>query len=365
MHTRVVVYGGRPARGGGGGRCGRLAADRRHLDLRGRARHAAALDAADDVHRLAGGPSSRPGTPLGRRVLRPAGRRAFLARAYDRDLTSGSGVAESDRRARGTVRLLTARRASGRRSASPGRARSTCSGSTTTSTCAGIERALRRLGYTPPRGGSGTRRHLGRGRRPGRAGSTADLTPMQQNVVVLPDQKLVLMSDSAGYLAEAAAVAAGKADVADLSTTPAWPASPGRPTTRSPRCSGPRPSPARTSRWARPPRRTSRRASGWSRRPASVSPLEGLVMAQQPDRRLRRRDALRDLRPGVPRTSSRGSTSPPATGAGAGRLVRRPVHASPPARPTARTSCSPLTPRSRTPRALRPRPPGPVLFATC
>ena len=75
----------------------------------------------------------------------------------------------------------------------------------------GIERALRRLGYTAPRGGSGTGgTWVGGADLVARL--SADLTPIQQNVVVLPDDKLVLMSDSAGYLTEAARVARGKAD---------------------------------------------------------------------------------------------------------------------------------------------------------
>jgi hypothetical protein len=40
----------------------------------------------------------------------------------------------------------------------------------------------------------------------------ADLTPVQQNVAVFPDDHLVLMSDNAAYLSTATAVAKGSAD---------------------------------------------------------------------------------------------------------------------------------------------------------
>ena len=149
-------------------------------------------------------------------MSRPAARRsgagssgrqvaAFLSRAYDLDLTSGSGVAESTAALRRTYGF------------SPLDAQWEALGQSRQGQVdvmrldddvdlAGVERALRRLGYTAPPAGSGNG-----GTWVGGADLVArldpDLTPMQQNVVVLPDDHLVLMSDSAAYLAAAARVA--------------------------------------------------------------------------------------------------------------------------------------------------------------
>jgi len=75
----------------------------------------------------------------------------------------------------------------------------------------GVENNLRTLGYTPPSGGSGTG-----GVWVGGADLVAQidgsLTPVEQNVAVLPDQHLVLLSDSASYLQAAVSVAKGDGD---------------------------------------------------------------------------------------------------------------------------------------------------------
>jgi hypothetical protein len=72
----------------------------------------------------------------------------------------------------------------------------------------GVERNLRRLGYTPPADGAGTGGVW--------AGTTdlvaqidPSLTPVMQNVVVLPEQRVVLLSDSDGYASSSAAVVTG------------------------------------------------------------------------------------------------------------------------------------------------------------
>ena len=74
----------------------------------------------------------------------------------------------------------------------------------------GVERNLRTLGYAPPSGGAGSGGVW--------AGSTdlvvqidPALTPVMQNVVVLPEQHLVLLSDSAAYASKAASVVRGDA----------------------------------------------------------------------------------------------------------------------------------------------------------
>ena len=134
----------------------------------------------------------------------------FLGRAYDLDLTSGSAVAESTYAMQEKYGF------------SPLDAEWEAFGQSHQGQVdvmrveddvdlAGVERALRRLGYTPPRGGSGQG-----GTWVGGADlvATVDpgLTPVQQNVAVLPDDHLVLMSDSASYLSAATSVARGDED---------------------------------------------------------------------------------------------------------------------------------------------------------
>ncbi|NUR07037.1 MAG: hypothetical protein HOQ45_08510 [Nocardioidaceae bacterium] len=154
--------------------------------------------------------------------------RGFLNRAYDRDLTSGSAISDSTS---ALSRLY---------GFSPLDAQWEALGQSREGQVdvvrvdddvdlAGVERALRRLGYTPPAGGSGSG-----GTWAGGADLVArispDLTPVQQNVVVLPDEKLVLMSDNAAYASAAADSATGDArslsdvtgidDLADAAATP-------------------------------------------------------------------------------------------------------------------------------------------------
>jgi hypothetical protein len=133
--------------------------------------------------------------------------RAFLERAYERDLTSGSGLWDSTS---GLTRLY---------GFSPLDAQWEVLGQSRQGQVDvlrvdddvdldGVERALRRLGYQPPASGSGQG-----GTWAGGADLVArldpSLTPVLQNVVVLPDQRLVLMSDSASYVTSAAEVVTG------------------------------------------------------------------------------------------------------------------------------------------------------------
>ena len=219
---------------------------------------------------------------------------------------------------------------------------------------AGVERALRRLGYTPPRGGSGTggtwvggpdlvaqtrrRPHAGaaerRGaaRRPPRAdvgqrglpvrgggrspGATADsLTPRPgcPRLAAAADDPVAAVQWTSTFACEDLTM--GSADEGDQQTGERLVAKAG-----------------------------------------DVSPLEGLVMAQQPDR---------SLVVGMHfETSDQADREPPdpgrpglRPGARAGRLVRGPVRGHRPARPTARTSCSPRPRRSRTARCCPTLPP--------
>lgn len=149
------------------------------------------------------------GTTLGVRS-RPAAVSAFLSRAYDLDLTSGSGVGDSTA-ALGRLYGF-----------SPLDARWEALGQSRQGQVdvlrldddvdmSRLEGRLRTLGYAKPSTG------------PGHGGTWAgtpelvsqlspDLTPLQQNVVVLPDQHLVLTSDTASYASEAARVATGSED---------------------------------------------------------------------------------------------------------------------------------------------------------
>ncbi len=132
---------------------------------------------------------------------------AFLNRAYDRDLTGTSAVSDS------TYVLMQ------RFGFSPLDAQWEVLGQSRAGQVdvlrlddgvdlAGVERSLRTLGYTPPARGSGTG-----GTWVGGADLVAeidpDLTPVEQNLVVLPDRHLVLMSDSASYVSAAAEVVRG------------------------------------------------------------------------------------------------------------------------------------------------------------
>jgi hypothetical protein len=132
---------------------------------------------------------------------------AFLTRAYDLDLTSGSAVAESTYALQDKLGF------------SPLHADWEAFGQgkdgqvdvmrvDDSVDLAGVERRLRSLGYTPPRTGPGSG-----GTWVGGSDLVAqidpDLTPVQQNVAVLGDQHLVVMSDNAAYLSASTAVVKG------------------------------------------------------------------------------------------------------------------------------------------------------------
>lgn len=134
----------------------------------------------------------------------------FLGRAYDLDLTSGSGVSDS-------TSVLAQRFGF-----SPLHARWEALGQSRQGQVdvmklddevdmPGIERALRRLGYKPPSSGAGKGGTWLGG--PDLVSTiSGDLTPIEQYVVVLPDDKLVLMSDNQDYATLAAKVASGSGD---------------------------------------------------------------------------------------------------------------------------------------------------------
>ena len=135
---------------------------------------------------------------------------AFTDRAYDLDLTSGSALAESVHALQqhyGFSPLHAQWEAFGQGKQGQVDVLRVDDGVD----LAGVERTLRRLGYDTPSAGSGQG-----GTWTGGADLVAqldpDLTPVQQNVVVVPDQHLVLMSDNAGYLSSAAHVVTASGD---------------------------------------------------------------------------------------------------------------------------------------------------------
>lgn len=206
----------------------------------------------------------------------------FLSRAYDRDLTSGSGVAESTA-VLGDLFGFSPLDAQWEALGQSRQGQVDVLRLDDDTDMPGIERALRRLGYTAPRGGSGTGgTWVGGADLVARL--SADLTPIQQNVVVLPDDKLVLMSDSAGYLTAAARVARGEAD--SLTSEAGVTA-----------LAGAADDPVSAVQWTSTfacEDLTMGSADDADQqvgdrliaKAGKVSPLEGLVMAQQPDRRL-------------------------------------------------------------------------------
>ncbi|CAN5538907.1 hypothetical protein BH10ACT10_BH10ACT10_23510 [soil metagenome] len=132
---------------------------------------------------------------------------AFLTRAYDLDLTSGSAVAESTYALQdklGFSPLHTDWETFGQ--GKDGQVDVLRVDDSVD--LAAVERRLKSLGYTPPRAGSGTG-----GTWVGGSDLVAqidpDLTPVQQNVAVLADQHLVVMSDNAAYLSASTSVVKG------------------------------------------------------------------------------------------------------------------------------------------------------------
>lgn len=209
----------------------------------------------------------------------------FLDRAYDLDLTSGSGVTDSTRalsRHYGFSPLDAEWEALGQSRKGQVDVMRLDDGVD----MAGIERALRRLGYDAPPAGSG-QDGTWIGTPELVAQLDGDLTPLQQNVAVLPEKRLVLMSDSASYASEAAAVAAGDDEASGSLLDDEGVAS------LADRVDEPAAAVQWTSTFAcedltmgsaseedqQAGKRLVARAGG-------ISPLEGLVIAQQPDRRL-------------------------------------------------------------------------------
>ncbi len=207
---------------------------------------------------------------------------AFLTRAYDLDLTSGSGVDDATRvlsRRFGFSPLDVKWEALGQsRKGQVDVLRLDDDVDTPA-----IERKLDKLGYDAPPGDQGKGGTW--------AGSddlvskiSVDLSPLQQNFAVLPDQHLVLMSDSAAYVSAAAEVAKGSGDsVLDVAGVKSLAKVADQPATAV----------QWTSTFACADLSMGSADQGDQRvgdrlvaAAGKISPLEGLVMAQQPDRHI-------------------------------------------------------------------------------
>jgi hypothetical protein len=221
------------------------------------------------------------GTKLGASSSRSAVQ-AFLDRAYDLDTTATSAVSDS------TYALMH------RFGFSPLDARWEVLGQSREGQVdvmrlddsvdlAGVERSLRTLGYKPPSGGAGSG-----GTWLGGADLVTeispDLTPIEQNLVVLPDQHLVLMSDSPSYASAAADVVRGTSDsVLAVPGVPALASAAADPVT--------------SSLWASTfacedlsmgdaDQEDRRVGDQLVAKAGGITPLSGLVMAQQPSRQI-------------------------------------------------------------------------------
>jgi hypothetical protein len=205
--------------------------------------------------------------------------RAWLDRAFERDLVSTSAVAES------AHALMTAF------GASPVDAEWEVLGQGERGQVVvmsfgddvdlqGVEQRLRRLGYDEPAGG------------PGSGGTWAgtpelavsidpSLTPVQQNFAVLPEDGLVVMSDQAAPVSAAVAVVRGEADAVDEGDLAG---AAGEPVTAALWASD---FACRDLSMTAADEEDQRVADELVARAGGVSPLTGLVIAQQPDRTVR------------------------------------------------------------------------------
>lgn len=133
---------------------------------------------------------------------------SFLSRAYDLDLTSTSAVVDS-------TYALNRRYGFSPLDASWEMYGQSREGAVVVMRfddsvdLAGVERNLRRLGYDAPDDGAGAE-GVWAGSADLVAAIDPSLTPVMQNVVVLPDEGVVMLADATGYAERAASVVAGE-----------------------------------------------------------------------------------------------------------------------------------------------------------
>jgi hypothetical protein len=211
---------------------------------------------------------------------------AFLDRAYDRDLTNGSGLTESTV-ALGRLFGFSPLDAQWEALAQSRQGQVDVLRLDDDVDTAAVERSLRRHGYPTPHGGLG-KGGVWEGGEDRVAVLSPDLTPLQQYVVVLGDQHLVLMSDEAAYLAKAARVATGAdRSLGDVEGVSALASTAGDPAaavqwTRSFACADLSMGSADDSDQSAADDLVARA----TRRGGRISPLDGLVVAQHADRSL-------------------------------------------------------------------------------
>ncbi len=284
---------------------------------------------------------------------------AFLNRAYDLDLTAGSAVVESTyamQRTYGFSPLDAQWEAFGQ-----GRAGQVDVMRVEDGVDLGrVELTLGRLGYTPPKGGPGNG-GTWVGGSDLVAGLDPDLTPVQQNVAVLPDDHLVLMSDNAAYLRAATRVATGDADAVTAVAGV---------TSLADQAGDPVAAAQWTSTFVcedltmgNADDQDQQTGEQLVAKAGEISPVEGFLMAQQPDRSLvlalhfeTSDQASRNLQPRVDLASG------PAPGQGGSFTDRFTI-----ASGTAQGQDVVITtdPTRRTASALSDLSSGPLLFATC
>jgi hypothetical protein len=145
----------------------------------------------------------------------------------------------------------------------------------------GVERSLRRLGYTPPSGGAGSG-GVWTGSTDLVATIDGELTPVMENVVVLPEQDLVLLSDNDAYASSAADVVTGDAEgLMEVEGTSALASAAGEPATAVLLASD---FACESLGMAQADEEDQAAAEEAVRAAGGVSPLAGVVVAMRPDR---------------------------------------------------------------------------------
>lgn len=146
-----------------------------------------------------------------------------------------------------------------------------------------VERNLRSLGYTPPADGAGSG-GVWQGSADLVATIDSSLTPVFNNVVVLPDDGLVLLSDTSAYASSSASVADGSADGLDeVDGVPAMASSAGEPATAVLFASD---FACEALGMANASEEDQAAADDLIASAGGVSPLAGVVVAMAPDRKL-------------------------------------------------------------------------------
>jgi hypothetical protein len=206
----------------------------------------------------------------------------FVSRAYDLDLTSGSAVVDATY-AMGRRYGFSAMDAAWEIFGQSREGAVVAMQFDESVDLEGVERNLRSLGYTAPENGAGSG-GVWTGSVDLVAQIDATLTPVMQNLVVLPEERVVLMSDSATYASSSAETATGAADSLDeVAGVSALASVAGSPTSAVLYASD---FACEALGMAAAGEEDQAVADQLIRRAGGVSPLAGVVLALQPDRSL-------------------------------------------------------------------------------